>query len=300
MGHSHAEASGIAHRGRLALALVLAVSVLFIEAAVALITGSLALLADAAHMLSDTFGLTMALVAIAVAQRPASDRRSFGYRRAEILAAGANGLLLLGMCVFVTWHAVPRLSDPPQLEGGFVLAAGFLGLVANLAGIMLLRPGARENLNVRGAYLEVLGDTLGSVAVMISAILVLAFGWRIADPIASLVIAAMILPRAILLLRDVIAVLLESTPKDLDPDALREHMLEVPGVIDVHDLHVWTITSGMPVMSAHVIVDDSIVDMDDAHAVLDQLSVCLADHFDVDHSTFQLEPLGHREGHSHA
>ena len=299
MGHDHAHGTGIAHRGKLAMALCLAVTVLVIEVVMGLVTGSLALLADAAHMLSDTFGLAMALVAIAVAQRPASDRRTYGYHRTEILAAGANGLILLVMCVFVAVNAVRRLGDPPEIDSGLVLAAGFLGLVANIAGLVLLRSGSKENLNVRGAYLEVVGDALGSVAVIAAAGIILLTGWDLADPIASLVIAGMILPRAYSLLRDVASVLLESTPEGIDVTEVREHLLETPGVVEVHDLHVWTITSGMPVMSAHVIVDDSVAGMGDAHHVLHQLRGCLADHFDVDHSTFQIEPLGHRESHTH-
>lgn len=301
MGHDHAHGTGVQHRGRLALVLGLSLTVLVVEAVIALITGSLALLADAGHVLGDSVGLIMALAAITVAQRgggPGS-RRSFGYQRTEILAAGLNGLLLLGLAVWVAISAIRRFGDTPELEGGLIFWAGVVGLVVNLIGLALLRAGSQESLNVRGAYLEVVGDALGSVAVIVSATVILLTDWYAADAIASLVIAAMIVPRAVSLLRDVVEVLLESTPGHVDLDDLRAHIIAADGVKDVHDLHVWTITSGMPVMSAHVVVEDHITDMAEAHAVLDTLRGCLAEHFDVEHSTFQIEPVGHRDSEHH-
>jgi cobalt-zinc-cadmium efflux system protein len=295
MGHDHAHGTGVQHRGRLTAVLGLSLVVLVVEAVVAALTGSLALLADAGHVLGDSFGIVMALAAITVAQRgggPGS-RRSFGYQRTEILAAGLNGLILVGLSVWVAVSAVRRFGDAPELDGGLILLAGGIGLAANVAGLLLLRRGSEHNLNVRGAYLEVVGDALGSVAVLVSAAVILVTGWYAADAVASLVIAAMILPRAISLLKDVVEVLLESTPGDVDLVELREHIVGTEGVKDVHDLHVWTITSGMPVMSAHVVVDDAITGMDEAHAVLDRLRGCLSSHFDVEHSTFQIEPAGH-------
>jgi cobalt-zinc-cadmium efflux system protein len=298
MGHDHG--TGVAHRGRLALVLVLSLTVLLVEAVVAVLTGSLALLADAGHVLGDSFGIVMALAAISVAQmgRPGS-RRTFGYHRTEIIAAGLNGLALLVLCVWIVVSAVRRLGDAPEIDAGLVLAAGGVGLVVNVIGLLLLRSGARESLNVRGAYLEVVGDALGSFAVLVAAVVILTTGWDGADAIASLVIAAMIVPRAIALLREVAEVLLEGTPRDVDLEELREHIVSTEGVVDVHDLHVWTITSGMPVMSAHVVVDDSVTRMGEAHAVLDRLRDCLADHFDVEHSTFQIEPSGHADTEAH-
>ncbi|MBC9227398.1 cation diffusion facilitator family transporter [Aeromicrobium sp. 636] len=299
MGHDHAHGAGVKHRGRLGLVLALTLSVLVLQVVVGLVTGSLALLADAGHLLSDSFGLVLALAAIAVAQRPAGARSTYGFHRTEVLAAGLNALILIGLCVAIVIGAVRRLEDPPAIEGGWVLAAGLVGLVVNVVGLLVLRSGAQESLNVRGAYLEVMGDALGSVAVIGSAVVILATSWYPADPLASLLIAALIVPRAVSLLRDVAEVLLEASPRDVDLDAVRNHILGVRGVVDVHDLHVWTITSGMPVMSAHVVVDESVVDMGDAHAVLDQLGECLSGHFDVAHSTFQLEPAGHLENESH-
>ena len=295
MGHQHG--AGVAHRGRLALVLGLSVTVLVVEAVVGWITGSLALIADAGHMLGDSIGVAMALAAITVAQMgKQGSRRTFGYHRTEVLAAGFNGVVLLGLAAWITWRAIGRLSEPHELEAGPVLIAGAVGLIVNVIGLLLLREGAHESLNVRGAYLEVMGDALGSIAVLTSAVIVLTTGWTRADSIASLLIAAFIVPRAISLLREVAEVLLEGTPRNVDLDQLRTHILGIEGVVDVHDLHVWTITSGMPVMSAHVVVDESVSEMGDAHAVLDRLRDCLAEHFDVEHSTFQIEPQGHVEG----
>lgn len=301
MGHDHAHGTGVRHRGRLALVLGLTLAVLAVEAVVAWMTGSLALLADAGHLLGDSFGILMALAAITVAQRgggPGS-RRTFGYLRTEVIAAGLNGLILLILACWVVYSAIRRLGDSPELEATPILIAGAIGLVVNIIGLLLLRGGAQESLNVRGAYLEVLGDALGSVAVLVSAVVILATGWDAVDALASLVIAAMIAPRAISLLREVVEVLLESTPRHVDLDELRVHILGVNGVREVHDLHVWTITSGMPVMSAHIVVDDSVTRMDDAHGVLDTLRGCLSDHFDVEHSTFQIEPAGHADSEQH-
>lgn len=301
MGHDHSHGTGVQHRSRLVIVLCLSFTVLIVEAVAAWITGSLALLADAGHMLGDTFGVAMALAAIGFAQvegRPGT-RRTFGYHRTEILAAALNGLILLGLSIWVAFTAIRRFGESPTIDGQLMIVAGCIGLVVNLVGMMLLRAGAKESLNVRGAYLEVLGDALGSVAVIAAAILITTQGWYLADPIASLVIAAMILPRALSLLRDVSEVLLEGSPKDVDLAELRAHMLGTEGVSDVHDLHVWTITSGMPIMSAHVVVGEEIDDMDQAEAVLNRLRGCLAEHFDVEHSTFQIEPLGHVEKEQH-
>ncbi|TSD68427.1 cation diffusion facilitator family transporter [Aeromicrobium piscarium] len=301
MGHGHQHTSGVQHRGRLAAVLAIAITVFLVQIVVATLTGSLALFADAGHVLTDAIGVLMALIAITIGQRGGGRdaRSSYGFHRAEVLAAGANGLILIGLCAVIVVGAVRRLSSPVDIDGGLVLAAGAVGLVANIVALLLLRSGARENLNVRGAYLEVLGDALGSIAVLVSATIIVATGWSAADPIASLVIAALIVPRAISLLREVGEVLLESAPRGVDLAALRDHIVDIPGVVDVHDLHVWTITSGMPVMSAHVVVAESVDQMSEAHEVLDRLRSCLSEHFDVEHSTFQIEPLGHEDSESH-
>ncbi|RLV56484.1 cation transporter [Aeromicrobium phragmitis] len=301
MGHGHRHGTGVQHRGRLALVLGIALVVFVVQLVVAALTGSLALFADAGHVLTDAVGVAMALIAITVGQRGGGRdvRSSYGFHRAEVLAAGANGLILLGLCVAIVIGAVRRLTEPVAIDGGLVLAAGAVGLAANVVALMLLRDGATQNLNVRGAYLEVLGDALGSVAVLVSAAVIVLTGWNQADPIASLVIAALIVPRAVTLLREVGEVLLESAPRDVDLAELRDHLMGADGVVDVHDLHVWTITSGMPVMSAHIVVDDAVVDMTDAQVILGRLHGCLAEHFDVEHSTLQIEPRGHADTEAH-
>lgn len=293
--HHHARPGTTVARGRLALVLAITVAVLVLQLVVGWWTGSLALLADAGHLGSDALGLTLAWVAMSVARRPASDQRTFGFGRTEVLAAGANGLILFAVFGGVVIGAVGRLGEPPEVQAAPVLVVGAVGLMANVAGMRLLRGSARDSINVRGAYLELMADALGSVAVLISAAVIAITGRHVADPIASLVICALILPRTLALLRKVGDVLLESTPRDVDLERVRRHVLGVPGVVDLHDLHVWTITSGMPVMSVHLVVDDAVTSMDRAHEVLDRVSECLAGHFDVAHSTFQIEPICHRD-----
>jgi cobalt-zinc-cadmium efflux system protein len=263
------------------------------EVAGALASGSLALLADAGHMATDALGIGLALGAVSLAQRPARGRRTFGWQRAEILAAVANGLLLVAVAGYVVVEAVRRIGDPPQIDAGVVLAVAAVGLAVNLAGLALLHAGRSRSLAVRGAHLEVLGDALGSVAVLVSAVVVATTGWTPADTVASLLIAALVLPRAWSLLREALDVLLEAAPRGVDLDQVRAHILEVDGVLAVHDLHAWTITSGLPVLSAHVVVTDEALDGGHGGRVLDALCACLGDCFDVDHCTFQLEAATH-------
>jgi cobalt-zinc-cadmium efflux system protein len=300
VGHDHGHAgpggtAAAAYRGRLLAVLGITVSVLVVEVVVGLFSGSLALLADAAHLATDALGIGLALFAVWMAGRTPTVRRTFGWQRAEVLAAGVNALLLLGLAGAVVVEAIRRLADPPPIEAGAVLVVGALGLVANAVGLALLARGQKESLNVRGAFLEVLGDTLGSVAVLVAAAVVLITGDERADPIASLAIAVLIVPRAITLLRDTAEVLLEATPRGVDLAEVRRHMLAQPGVVDVHDLHAWTITSGVPVLSAHVTVDGAVLSDGCGGGILDRLHHCLREDFDVEHSTFQLEPAGHRD-----
>lgn len=302
-GHSHgpSASAGGAHRSKLLVVLGITSVVLVAEVVGSIITGSLALLADAGHMLTDVVGIVLAVLAVTFAARAASPQRTFGLYRLEILAALTNSLLLFAVGIYILYEAWQRWSSPPEVEGGLMLAFAFVGLVANLVGLMILRSGSKESLNVRGAYLEVLGDLLGSVAVIAAAVVIALTGWQRADVVASVLVALMILPRAWSLLRETLDVLLESTPRNVDLAEVRRHMCETPGVIDVHDLHAWTITSGIPVLSAHVVVaDDALADGGGAR-VLDQLADCLHDHFDVEHSTFQLEPATHsdHEFHTH-
>lgn len=254
---------------------------------------SLALIADATHMATDAVGLGMALLAIHMANRPATAKRTYGYARAEILAALANCLLLLGAGGYVLFEAVQRFVEPAETRGGLTVVFALVGLAANMVSLSLLVRGQKDSLNVRGAYLEVLADALGSVTVLVAAGVILATGWQAADPIASLVIAVMIVPRTVKLLRETLDVLLESAPKDVDMAEVRAHLLALPGVEDVHDLHAWTITSGMPVLSAHVVVEASVLDGGGHEKVLHDLRECLVGHFDVEHCTFQLEPSGY-------
>jgi len=275
--------------------LAITLSVLGVEVVGALITGSLALLADAGHMLTDAAGIALALLAATLAQRPPTSARTFGWQRAEILAAVVNAVLLLGVAAFVLVEAVRRFDDPPEVEGGLMLAVAVVGLAANLVSLGLLGRASGESLNARGAYLEVLGDLLGSVAVIVAAVVISVTGFQRADVIASVLIGLMILPRTWALLREAVDVLLEATPKGVDLDAVRSHLVQTPRVVDVHDLHAWTITSGMPVLSAHVVVDDEVLRDGHGGRVLDRLGTCLAGHFDVEHCTFQLEASTHRD-----
>ena len=296
-GHSHGPtvSAGGQHRNRMIIVLALTTTVLVAEVIGGWITGSLALLADAGHMFTDVAGITLAILAVTFASRPATDTRTYGYYRLEILAAVINAVLLFGVAAFILVEAWRRWSEPPEVEGGLMLAFATVGLVANLIGLAVLRSGSKESLNVKGAYLEVLGDTLGSAAVIVAALVIALTGWQRADIVASVLVAAMILPRTWTLLREATDVLLEAVPKGTDLTAIRQHILDTPGVLDAHDLHVWTLTSGMPVLSVHVVIDQAVLADNSGGQVLDALGDCLAHHFDVEHCTIQLEPAGHAD-----
>ena len=289
MPHAHGSAAGT-HRGRLTGVFLLTLGAFVIELVGGIAAGSLALLADAGHMLTDVAGIGLALLAIWFAQRPASETRTFGYLRLEILAAVINAVLLFGIAGVVLLEAGRRLSEPPDVASGLMLAIALVGLAANAVSLILLRDAQRGSLNMRGAYLEVLGDLIGSAAVIVTAIVIAFTGWVQADVVASVVIGLLILPRTWHLLREAIDVLLEATPKGTDMEHVRQHILDAPGVRDVHDLHAWTITSGMNVVSAHVVLHDGA----EAPAVLDFLCSCLSGDFDIEHSTFQLESTDRR------
>lgn len=305
MGHDHSHSHGLSatgtakHRKRLVAVLAITLGVVLIQIAGALVSGSLALLADAGHMLSDAAGVFIALLAAWIATRPASDQRTYGYQRAEVLAALANALVLIVISVVIFTEAIRRLGSAPEVQTDVMLYAAVLGAIANLVSLLILRGAQKESLNVRGAYLEVLGDLLGSFAVIAAALVIMVTGFQTADTIASIVIALMILPRAWHLLRDVVDVLLEATPKGVEVQMIREHILAVEGVVSVHDIHIWTITSGVPVFSAHVVVEDAALGARGADQILDKLVSCLGSHFDTEHCTFQLEPVSHAEHESH-
>ena len=278
MGHGHDHARQAAgNRRRLGIAIAIVASVLVVEVLGAWLSGSLALLADAGHMLSDLIGLVIALVAAFVAARPATDRQTYGYQRVEVFAALINGVILLVVAASVTVEAVGRLvaTTPVEVQSGPMLVVAVIGLVANLVALLVLRGGSRESMNLRGARLEVFGDLLGSIAVILAALVLIATGFEQADAIASLVIAAMIVPRALLLLRDVMRVLSESAPADTDVAEIREHILATSGVVAVHDVHVWAITSGSHVFSAHVEVEPEVFESGRTGELLDELGGCL-------------------------
>jgi cobalt-zinc-cadmium efflux system protein len=286
------------HRRRLAIVLAITCAVLVAEVAGAFASGSLVLLADAAHVATDAGGIALSLLAMWFTTRPASPRRTFGFYRLEILAAVANALLLCGVAVYVLVEAGLRLARPPEVATGTMLVLGVVALAGNTCSMWLLRHGQAESLNLRGAFLEVFSDLLGALAILAAATVIALTGFLRADPIASGLIGLLILPRTWKLLRESVEVLLEATPYGIDLDDVRRHLLEAQGVVDVHDLHAWTITSGMPVLSAHIVVADPGA----SGQVLDRVCECLRGHFDIEHSTIQLEPVTHQdhEGTTHA
>jgi cobalt-zinc-cadmium efflux system protein len=287
MKHSHSAAGR--HTGRLGGAIAVSAAVLVVELVAGILGHSLALLADAGHVFADMSGMGLSVAAVWVAARPSTGRRSFGLYRLEIVAATANAILLLAIAVVVLVEAFRRFSEPPDVQAPIVIVVAAVALIANLVSLRLLSEGRSESLIVRGAYLEVAGDLLGAAAVLAAGIVILATGWRQADAVASVLIAVLIVPRTVGLLRDSLDVLLEATPKGVDMAEVERHILDAPGVRDVHDLHAWTITSGMNVVSAHVVLGPEGVPGD----VLDHLGECLSDDFDINHSTFQLETPEH-------
>lgn len=298
--HDHGLTGGATNRTRLLWALGITASVVVVQLIGAILTGSLALLADAGHMFSDVFGLTIALAATVLAAKPANERATFGYQRSEVFGALINGTILFVVAVVVAVTAVTRLLNPGEVEvpGLPMLLFAAVGLLANVVAALILRPARGSSINMRGAYLEVLGDMLGSVAAIVAGAVILFTGFQQADAIASIAIAALIAPRAFLLLKDSVRVLFQTVPVETSVAEIRDHILGNDGVVDVHDVHVWSITTGQQVFSAHVVVDPAVFAEARTGALLDQLGECLADHFDVEHSTFQLEPAEHA-GHEH-
>ncbi len=280
------------------MVLGISATILVVEVVGALVSGSLALLADAGHMLTDVAGLSMAVVASVLANRPATDERTWGYRRAEVLAAAAQAAVLLAVGVFVLIEGVRRLLEPPEVGSTAMVVFGLIGLLGNAVSIMLLARTQGANLNTRAAFLEVVNDALGSVAVLVAALLIATTGWQRADAVASLLIGALILPRTWRLLRETVDVLLEATPKGVDLAEVRAQLLEVAHVRDVHDLHASTVATDLPVLTAHVVVEDGCFNDGHVPQLLDEVQACLVGHFDVGHSTFQFEPTSHAD-HEH-
>lgn len=294
-GHAHTPGTDDGHPGdfrkRLTIAFAITAGIVVAQAVGAWVTGSLALLTDTAHALTDASGLLVALVAGTLMLRPPSPRRTWGFRRIEVVAALAQATLLLVVGAYAAIEGVRRLVAPPEVPAGELLVFGVIGLVANAVAIGVLASNRSANLNMRAAFLEVLNDALGSVGVIVAAIVIATTGYLQADAIAGLFIAALIVPRAIKLLRETSSVLMEFTPKGLDLDDVREHMLSVEHVREVHDLHASTVATGLPTLTAHVVVDDECFVDGHAAEVLAQVKACVAEHFDVaiHHSTIQIE-----------
>jgi cobalt-zinc-cadmium efflux system protein len=295
MGHSHAHGHDHSHghganraknRKRLAWTLGLVVLYMVAEVIGGILTNSLALLADAGHMLSDAASLALALFAMWIAQRPPTSERTYGYYRAEILAALFNGATLVAISVYIFYEAYQRFAEPPEVMGPWMMGVAVGGLVINLIGLWLLHGGRADNLNVRGAWLHVLGDTLGSVGAIGAGAFIWGFGWNLADPIASVIIGVLILFSAWNLLRESVAVLMEGAPGHIDVDDVRDAIRGVEGVLAVHDLHVWTISSGLISLSAHVDVDT----LEGYAELLGHLRHMLDDEFGIGHTTIQIEP----------
>jgi cobalt-zinc-cadmium efflux system protein len=289
-GHNHTVRAGARHAGALTTAFVLTVAFSVVQVVTGLVTGSLALLSDAGHMATDAVGLGMALAAIHMATSARDHpQRTFGLYRLEILAALANAVLLFGIAAYVVVEAISRLDEDRDVASTPVLVIGTIGLAVNVVAFLLLRSGARESLNVRGAYLEVVSDALGSVAVIAAAIVWGVTGWEWVDPLIGAAIGMWILPRAWRLGRDALRVLVQAAPTHLDVAALRDDLAAIDGVVDVHDLHVWTLTSEMEVATAHVMVAAGT----DSHGVLDRARHVLAERHGITHATLQVEPDDH-------
>src|SRR5262245_3178564 len=303
--HGHVPARKHAHGSRLTLTgehsrsllavMLITLTVAVAEAVGAWVSGALVLLADAAHLAADAAGVGLSLLAVLFAMRPATLQRTFGYARAEILAAIVNALVLFAMSVFIIVEAIRRLISPPSVESPLLVVFGVIALAANAVSLWVLRRGQAESLNIRGAFLEVASDALGAVAVIVTGIVIAATGFTRADAIASLLVGALILPRTWRLLADAVNVLLEASPQGIDLSEVRAHLTGLTGVRDVHDLHAWTITSGLPVLSVHIVVDPEVLADGRSAVMLDALQDCLRGHFDVGHSTFQLELAGHAD-----
>jgi len=290
MGHGHAHHHTAAGKNKQRLAIVLGLSsaLLVAEVVGGWLSGSLALLADAGHMLTDVAALALALLAIRFAERPATPERTYGYYRLEILAALTNGVVLIVISLYILYEAYQRFRNPPPVQSGLMLAIASAGLLVNLLGVFLLRTASEESLNIRTAYFEVLYDLLASVGVIVAGIIMLTTGWYYADPLISAGIGLFILPRTWLLLRDVVGVLLEGTPADVNLAALRETIQRVNGVADVHDLHVWSLTSGVNAMSVHTVLADHALHDEVLAAVRHQVT----SEFKIMHATVQVECKG--------
>lgn len=298
-GHTHTGATG--HPGRLRVAFGLTAGMVVAQAAGAVITGSLALLTDTVHALTDAIGLLVALVAAHLMTRPASSKHTWGFRRVEVIAALGQATLLLGVGIFAAVEGVRRLVEPREVPPTELLVFGAAGLACNVVAILVLSSSRESNFNMRAAFLEVVNDALGSLGVIVAAVVIATTGFQRADTVAALFIAALILPRAVRIMRETAAVLMEFTPHGLDLDLFREHIMALHHVVDVHDVHASTVATGLPTISAHVVVEDECFRDGHAADLLRDVKTCVAEHFDVSvhHSTFQIETADIRDSESH-
>ncbi|MCD4556798.1 cation diffusion facilitator family transporter [Schaalia sp. lx-100] len=294
--HEHNHVQGVSSTIRLSLALGITLSVFLAEIIASSLSGSLSLAADAAHMAVDSSGLLIALIATFLAQKPRSDRHTWGWARSEILATALQAGMLFAVCVGVAWEAIPRLLSPTPVNGLVMSVLGITGLIANIIALIILTGGRHDSLNMRGAFLEVLNDALGSFAVIVAAVLSIYVGWWAADAVASLVIAALMGPRALSLLRRCVTILLEHTPQELNLGELRQHFLSIEGVQAIHDMHVSVIATGIVALTAHVSVDEKL-SAAERDTILHTLQECTFSHFPltITHSTIQIEGLTHAE-----
>jgi cobalt-zinc-cadmium efflux system protein len=285
VGGEHRHDVGAASRRALALALAITAGFTVVEVVGGVLTGSLAILADAVHMLSDNFSIALALFAAWLASRPATPERTYGYKRAEVLAALANGVLLVALALWIFVEAAMRLADPPDVLAGWMLVIALVGMCVNVAAGAALWGSRSGSLNVEAAFRHVGADLLGSVGIAVAALVILATGWLEADPIASIVIGILVLASSWAILRDTTSILLEASPKGIDTAAVGERLARASGVVEVHDLHIWTITSGFPALSAHVLVRPG----EDCHRRRRELERVIHDEFEIEHTTLQVD-----------
>ena len=288
MGHEHDHGARSDHRRALVAALALTASFTVVEIVGGFITGSLAVLADAVHMLSDNVSLALALAAVWLAARPATAGRTYGYKRAEVLAALANGVTLVALAIWIFVEAIRRLESPETVLAGWMLAIACVGAGVNLAAGAILHRGRAGSLNIEAAFRHVLADLLGSIGVAVAAVVVLATGWLQADALVSMLIGVLVLASSWSILRDATAILLEAAPKGIEVEVVGRRLARAPGVVEVHDLHIWTITSGFPALSAHVLVGRD----EDCHLRRRELEALLGDEFGIAHTTLQVDHVG--------
>lgn len=295
MGQANTLSASAKNKKKLIIVLALTSTYLIAEVIGGIVTKSLALLADAGHMLTDVGGLILALIAIKLSEKSANSQKTYGYYRAEIMAALTNAVVLIGISLYILYEAYQRFLNPPDVESKSMLIVAAIGLIINLIGMQIMRKGSSESLNMKGAYFEVLSDMLTSIGVIIAGIIMWTTGWYYADPLISAGIGLFILPRTWILLKDAVSVLLEGTPADVNIANLRLALKEIPGVIDIHDLHVWSLTSGVNAMSTHVVVENDV----SYTVITEAINKRATTNFKISHTTTQVEVKGYKENETH-